>query len=57
MTLAVKAALDCYRHGAEVTLIHRGEGLSDRVKYWLRPDLENRIAEGSVGGPEEEERP
>ena len=45
---AAKAALDCYRHGAEVTLIHRGEGLSDRVKYWLRPDLENRIAEGSV---------
>lgn len=45
---AVKAALDCYRHGAEVTLVHRGEGLSDRVKYWLRPDLENRIAEGSV---------
>ncbi|MBT8217536.1 MAG: YpdA family putative bacillithiol disulfide reductase, partial [Acidimicrobiia bacterium] len=45
---AVKAALDCYRHGAEVTLIHRGQELSDRVKYWLRPDLENRIAEGSV---------
>ena len=45
---AAKAALDCYRHGAEVTLIHRGDGLSDRVKYWLRPDLENRIAEGSV---------
>ena len=45
---AVKAALDCYRHGAEVTLIHRGAELSDRVKYWLRPDLENRIAEGSV---------
>ncbi len=45
---AVKAALDCYRHGAEVTLIHRGPELSDRVKYWLRPDLENRIAEGSV---------
>jgi thioredoxin reductase (NADPH) len=45
---AVKAALDCYRHGAEVTLIHRGKELSDRVKYWLRPDLENRIAEGSV---------
>lgn len=45
---AVKAALDCYRHGAEVTLIHRGGSLSDRVKYWLRPDLENRIKEGSV---------
>ncbi len=45
---AAKAALDCYRHGAEVTLIHRGAELSDRVKYWIRPDLENRIAEGSV---------
>ena len=45
---AAKAALDCYRHGAEVTLVHRGEALSERVKYWLRPDLENRIAEGSV---------
>ena len=45
---AAKAALDCYRHGAQVTLIHRGDALSDRGKYWLRPDLENRIAEGSV---------
>lgn len=45
---AVKAALDCYRNGARVTLIHRGEALSDSVKYWLRPDLENRIREGSI---------
>lgn len=45
---AAKAALDCYRNGAEVTLIHRGPSLSDRVKYWLRPDLENRIREGSI---------
>ncbi|MEM8930644.1 MAG: YpdA family putative bacillithiol disulfide reductase [Acidobacteriota bacterium] len=45
---AAKAALDCYRNGADVTLIHRGDGLSDRVKYWIRPDLENRIAEGSI---------
>lgn len=45
---AAKAALDCYRNGAEVTLIHRRPGLSERVKYWLRPDLENRIEEGSV---------
>lgn len=45
---AAKAALDCYRNGARVTLIHRGESLSDRVKYWLRPDLENRIQEGSI---------
>ena len=45
---AAKAALDCYRHGSKVTLIHRAETLSDRVKYWLRPDLENRIREGSI---------
>ncbi len=45
---AAKAALDCYRNNAQVTLIHRGPELSDRVKYWLRPDLENRIAEGSI---------
>ena len=45
---AAKAALDCYRHGAEVTLIVRGPGLSDKVKYWIKPDLENRIKEGSI---------
>lgn len=45
---AAKAALDCYRHGAEVTLIARSPTLSDSVKYWIRPDLENRIAEGSI---------
>ena len=45
---AAKAALDCYRHGAEVTLIVRSPKLSDSVKYWIRPDLENRIKEGSI---------
>jgi thioredoxin reductase (NADPH) len=45
---AAKAALDCYRHGAEVTLIVRSAGLSDKVKYWIKPDLENRIKEGSI---------
>jgi len=45
---AAKAALDCYRHGATVTMIVRGPALSDRIKYWLRPDLENRIKEGSI---------
>jgi thioredoxin reductase (NADPH) len=44
---AAKAALDCYRHGAEVALIVRAPALSDKVKYWIKPDLENRIAEGS----------
>jgi thioredoxin reductase (NADPH) len=45
---AAKAALDCYRHGAEVTLIVRGPVLSDKIKYWIKPDLENRIKEGSI---------
>jgi thioredoxin reductase (NADPH) len=45
---AAKAALDCYRHGAAVTLVVRSAALSDKVKYWIRPDLENRIKEGSI---------
>lgn len=45
---AAKAALDCYRHGSEVSLIVRSAGLSDKIKYWIRPDLENRIKEGSI---------
>lgn len=45
---AAKAALDCYRHGAETTLIVRSAALSSSVKYWIRPDLENRIKEGSI---------
>lgn len=45
---AAKAALDCYRHGAEVSLIIRGPALSETVKYWIKPDLENRIKEGSI---------
>jgi thioredoxin reductase (NADPH) len=45
---AAKAALDCYRHGARVTLIVRAAKLSDKVKYWIKPDLENRIKEGSI---------
>ena len=45
---AAKAALDLYRHGAEVTLVAREGALSDKVKYWIKPDLENRIKEGSV---------
>ncbi|MBI3934168.1 MAG: YpdA family putative bacillithiol disulfide reductase [Acidobacteria bacterium] len=40
---AAETALDLYRHGARVTLIHRSAKLSDRIKYWLRPDIENRI--------------
>jgi thioredoxin reductase (NADPH) len=45
---AALAALDLFRHGASVTLVHRGERLSDSVKYWIRPDIENRIKEGSI---------
>ena len=45
---AAKAALDCYRHGAEVTLVVRSPELSEKVKYWIKPDLENRIKEGSI---------
>jgi thioredoxin reductase (NADPH) len=40
---AAEVALDLYRHGARVTLIHRTSRLSDKIKYWVRPDLENRI--------------
>jgi thioredoxin reductase (NADPH) len=45
---AAEAALDLYRHGARVTLVHRGPGISDRVKYWIKPDLENRIRAGAI---------
>jgi thioredoxin reductase (NADPH) len=47
---AAKAALDCYRHGAEVSLVVRAATLSDKIKYWIRPDLDRRIAEGSIRG-------
>jgi thioredoxin reductase (NADPH) len=45
---AVEAALDLYRHGVRVTLIHRGQGLSEGVKYWILPDIENRIRNGEI---------
>lgn len=45
---AVEAALDLYRNGARVTMIHRREGFSKSVKYWIRPDIENRIASGEI---------
>ncbi len=45
---AAAAALDLFRHGAAVTLVVRRPGLDDGVKYWVRPDLENRIAAGEV---------
>ncbi len=45
---AAIAALELYRHGAFVTLVHRKEKLSDGIKYWILPDVENRIKEGAV---------
>jgi thioredoxin reductase (NADPH) len=45
---AAEAAVDLWRNGARVTLVHRGEQLKAGVKYWLKPDVENRIAEGSI---------
>ncbi len=45
---AVEAALDLYRHGANVTVVHRGATLSAGVKYWILPDFENRVADGSI---------
>ena len=45
---AIDAALECWRKGAEVTLVIRGKSVGDRVKYWVRPDVINRIEEGSI---------
>lgn len=45
---AVDAALECWRKGAEVSMIIRESEISERVKYWVRPDIVNRIAEGSI---------
>ncbi len=45
---SVDAALECYRKGARVTMVIRSESISSHVKYWVRPDIENRIAEGSI---------
>lgn len=45
---SIDAALETYRKGARVTLVIRGHEISPRVKYWVRPDIENRIAEGSI---------
>ena len=45
---SVDAALETFRKGADVTLVVRGEGIGPRVKYWVRPDIENRIANQEV---------
>ena len=45
---AAEAALELFRAGAHVTLVHRHATLGDSIKYWVRPDIENRIKEGSI---------
>ncbi len=45
---AVEIALDLFRNGAKVTLIHRGSKLTEGVKYWILPDIENRIKAGEI---------
>jgi thioredoxin reductase (NADPH) len=45
---AAIAALELWRRGARVTLSHRGPGIHQNVKYWIKPDIENRIKNGEV---------
>jgi thioredoxin reductase (NADPH) len=45
---AAETALELYRSGSTVTLVHRGPGLGESIKYWVLPDIENRIREGSI---------
>jgi len=45
---AVDAALETWRKGAEVTMVIKGSEIGKRVKYWVKPDIENRIKEGSI---------
>jgi thioredoxin reductase (NADPH) len=46
---SVDAALECWRAGAMVTLVHFGEGFDRTVKAWVLPDIQNRVKEGSIG--------
>jgi len=45
---AAEASLELFRAGAQVTLVHRHAALGDTIKYWVKPDIENRIKEGSI---------
>lgn len=45
---AIDAALETWRKGANVTMVIRSDKISDRVKYWVKPDIDNRIKEGSI---------
>jgi thioredoxin reductase (NADPH) len=46
---AAESALEMFRAGAHVTIVHRAPALKPTIKYWVRPDIENRIKEGSIG--------
>ncbi|HYR87627.1 MAG TPA: YpdA family putative bacillithiol disulfide reductase [Terriglobia bacterium] len=45
---AVETALDLFRGGARVSVVHRGASLGQTVKYWIRPDIENRFKKGEI---------
>jgi len=45
---AVDVAMETWRKGADVTMVIRDESIRDSVKYWIKPDIENRITEGSI---------
>jgi thioredoxin reductase (NADPH) len=45
---AAIAALELWRHGARVTLVYRGDSVTPNVKYWIKPDIENRIKNGEI---------
>lgn len=45
---AAEAALELFRAGSHVTIVHRRSGMGDSIKYWVKPDIENRIREGSI---------
>ena len=45
---AAEAALEIHRAGGHVTMVHRGAAFGDSIKYWVKPDIENRVKEGSI---------
>ena len=47
---AAETSLELHRAGASVTLVHHRGRLGDSIKYWVKPDIENRISEGSISG-------
>jgi thioredoxin reductase (NADPH) len=46
---AAEAALELYRAGSQATIVYRGPGMSESLKYWVKPDIENRIKDGVIG--------